>query len=190
MGTSAFSKPIAETSPDLKARMASICWGMAVVTAVSGEAFLRGGLGFEIGLISISGMMAVTLLLGHLFRAVNKQLAVLAAGVSLVGLLLEAIRLNPAGVDVAVALHGVSCLLFGYLAFRATFLPRVLGASMALAGLSWLTFLSPSLMTHLSPYNLAAGFFGEGSTMLWLLVMGVDVRRWAMQAAANEFAAS
>ncbi len=190
MGTSVFSKPIAETSPELKARMAGICWGMAAVTAVSGEAFLRGGLGFEVGLISISGMVAVTLLLGHLFRAVNRQLAMLAGGVSLAGLLLEAIRLNPAGIDVAVALHGVSCLLFGYLALRATFLPRGVGALMLLAGLGWLTFLSPSLMTYLSPFNLAAGFLGEGAAMLWLLVMGVDVERWAMQAAATEFGTS
>jgi hypothetical protein len=55
---------------------------------------------------------------------------------------------------------------------------------MALAGLGWLTFLSPPLANHLSPYNLVLGFLAELSLMLWLLVMGVNVQRWKEQANA------
>jgi hypothetical protein len=62
----------------------------------------------------------------------------------------------------------------GYLIFRSTFLPRILGALIAFAGLGWLTSLSPSLANSLSPYNLASGVLGEGSVCLWLLVMGVN----------------
>jgi hypothetical protein len=55
---------------------------------------------------------------------------------------------------------------------------------MALAGLGWLTFLSPPLANHLSPYNLVLGFLAELSLCLWLLVKGVNVQHWKEQASA------
>ena len=58
------------------------------------------------------------------------------------------------------------------------------GALMAFAGLAWLTFLSPPLAKYLSPYNLAAGVLGEGALTLWLLVIGVNEKRWNEQASA------
>jgi Domain of unknown function (DUF4386) len=74
-----------------------------------------------------------------------------------------------------VVFDGFSCLLIGYLIFRSNFLPRFLGALMAIGGLGWLTFLSPPFANHLSPYNLASGILGQQSVMLWLLVMGMNV---------------
>ena len=59
-----------------------------------------------------------------------------------------------------------------------------MGALMAIAGLCWLTFLLPTLAAYLSPYNLASALIVEGLAMLWLLVMGVNVRRWKDQARA------
>jgi hypothetical protein len=58
-------------------------------------------------------------------------------------------------------LGGFSCLLIGDLIFRSTFLPRVLGALMAFAGLGWMTYRLPPLAAYLSPYNLALGFDGR-----------------------------
>jgi hypothetical protein len=55
---------------------------------------------------------------------------------------------------------------------------------MALAGLGWLTFLSPPLAGHLSPYIFAPGILGEGALTMWLLVIGVNVQRWKEQASA------
>src|ERR1700737_4603720 len=72
---------------------------------------------------------------------------------------------------VAIVFFGVFQILIGYLIFRSTFLPRILGALMAVAGLGWLTFLSPLLAHYVSPYNLALGLLGQESVMLWLLVM-------------------
>jgi hypothetical protein len=69
---------------------------------------------------------------------------------------------------------GFYCLLIGYLIFRSTFLPRILGVLMAFGGLGWLTFLSPPLASHLSPCIFAPGILGEGSLTLWLLVIGVN----------------
>ena len=86
------------------------------------------------------------------------------------------------GVDIPVVLNGFYCFLVGYLIFRPTFLPRFLGALIMFAGLGWVTYLSPPLANHLSPYNLALGILGQESVMLWLLVMGVNEQRWKEQA--------
>ena len=79
---------------------------------------------------------------------------------------------------------GFYCVLISYLIFRSVFLPRILGALIAFAGLGWVTYLSPPLAKYLSPYNLALGIVGQESVMLWLLVMGVHVQRWKEQASA------
>jgi uncharacterized protein DUF4386 len=131
------------------------------------------------------GMVAVTLLLYDIFKPVNRGLSLLAASFNLVGLTFGALRWNPRGVDITVVFGGFSCLLIGYLIFRSTFLPRILGALMAFAGLGWVTFLSPPLANHLSPYNLASGILGQESVMLWFLVMGVNVQRWKEQASTT-----
>ncbi|MGA2646198.1 MAG: DUF4386 domain-containing protein [Candidatus Sulfotelmatobacter sp.] len=93
-------------------------------------------------------------------------------------------ELNTQAGNICVVFFGVYCLLIGYFIFRSAFLPRILGAPMAIAGLGWLTFLSPPLADYLSPYILVLGFLAELSLMLWLLVMGVNVQRWKEQANA------
>lgn len=75
-------------------------------------------------------------------------------------------------------LFGFYCVLIGYLTFRSTFVPRIVGALFALAGLGWLTFLSPALGSLLSPVTMLTGLIGEGSLGVWLLIKGVDVQRW------------
>ena len=79
-------------------------------------------------------------------------------------------------------LHGIFSTLIGFLIFRSAFLPRILGGLMTFAGLSWLTFLLPSMASYLSPYNMACGLIGEALMFLWLLVMGVNAQRWRVQA--------
>jgi hypothetical protein len=178
------SSGIEKASPRLKARIAGVLYLTAIVVGIFGEFFVRGRLGFAVGLIAVSCSIAMTLLLYDISKAVNRSLSLLAVSFNLAGLTFEALRWNPRGVDIALVFHGLYCLLIGYLIFRSTFLPRILGALMAFAGLGWLTFLSSPLVNHLSPYNLASGLLGEASLMLWLLVMGVNVERWKEQASA------
>jgi Domain of unknown function (DUF4386) len=85
-------------------------------------------------------------------------------------------------VNICFVFFGVYCLLIGYLIFKSAFLPRILGVLMAFAGLGWLTFLSLPLANYLSPYIQVLGVFAEGSLMLWLLVMGVNVAKWEEKA--------
>jgi hypothetical protein len=166
---------IAKVSPRFRARMAGVLYLLSVVTAACTELFLRGRLNVAGGLVANAGMAAVTLILYTIFKPVNKRLALLAAFFNFVGLTFEALRLNPRGVDVALVLTGFYCLLIGYLMFRSTFVPRILGALMAFAGLGWLTYLSNPLVSYLSPYNLASALLAEASVFLWLLVMGVNI---------------
>jgi hypothetical protein len=184
MSTAGMMERIAEASPRFKARIAGVLYLTSFVVGIFGEFVVRGRLGFAVGLIAVSCMVAVTLLFYGIFKPVNRGLSLLAASFNLVGLTFEALRWNPQDVDIAMAIHGFCCLLIGYLIFRSTFLPRILGALMAFAGLGWLTFLSPPLANYLSPCNMAAGLLGEGSVMLWLLVKGVNVQRWNEEAKA------
>jgi len=94
------------------------------------------------------------------------------------------LKLQAHAYNIGLVFFGFYCILIGYLIFRSLFLPRILGALMVFAGLGWLTFLSPPLANHLSPYILAPGLLGEGSLMLWLLVIGVNAQRWKEQAGA------
>jgi hypothetical protein len=108
-----------------------------------------------------------------------------AAFVSLVGCandVLSLFHFAPYRIS-SLVFFGPYCLLIGYLIFRSTFLPRILGVLMAFAGLGWLIFLSP-FANLLSTYLKALGFLAEASLMLWLLVMGVNVQRWKEQASA------
>ena len=184
MSTAVMMERIAEASPRFKARMAGVFSLLSLLTAAFTELFVRGRLNIAGGLIAVACMVAVTVLLYDIFKPVNKGLSLVAAVFNLVGLIFEALRWQPWGVNLAVVFAGFSCLVIGYLIFRSTFLPRILGLLMALAGLGWLTYLSPTLVNHLSLYNLAIAVLGQESVMLWLLLMGVNVQRWKQQAGA------
>jgi hypothetical protein len=111
-----------------------------------------------------------------MFRAVNKRLSLVAALFSLVGCAVTALNVfHLASSASPLLFFGPYCLLLGYLIFRSTFLPRILGVLMAFAGLGWLIFLLPALAKHLSLFTMVLGVVAEGLLMLWLLVMGVNL---------------
>ncbi len=136
-----------------------------------------------VNLFAYAFYIAVTLLFYYLFKPVNRSLSLLAAFFSLAGCandVLSLFNLAPYKINCLV-FFGPYCLLIGYLIFRSTFLPRILGVLMAFAGLGWLIFLSP-LANYLSTYLKVLGFLAEISLMLWLIVKGVNVQRWKEQA--------
>jgi hypothetical protein len=182
MSAAVVMKRIAETSPRLKARMVGVLYFFSLLTAAFTETFVRGRLNYAGGYIAIAGMAAMTLISYDIFKPVNRSVSMIAVLFAFMGLTFEALRLQPLGLNIALVFHGFYCILLGYLIFRSTFLPRILGALMAFAGLGWLTYLSTPVVNHLSPYNLASGLLGDVSVYLWLLVMGLNVQRWAEQA--------
>ena len=160
-------------SPQFIARAAGALYVLSVSTAVTGEILAPGKFGIAAVVIPVLCYLGVTLLLYLLFKPVNKNISLLAVCLQVVALALEAFQWQPRGVSVGMVFHGLYCLAIGYLILRSTFLPRILGALMALAGLVWLIYLSPPLANFVSPYNTVVGLVGEASPMLWLLVMGV-----------------
>jgi len=94
------------------------------------------------------------------------------------------LKINGQGAAMALVFFGFESLLQGYLIFRSTFLPGVLGLVSAIGGLGWLTFLSPPLGLRLFPYVAAFGVLGAVAMMAWLLVFGVNEQRWREQADA------
>jgi uncharacterized protein DUF4386 len=182
--TTAVSPRIRETSPRCMGKLAGVFFLLSVTSAITGEFFAQGGWNVGLGLVAVVCYVVVTLLLYGIFKVVNRGLARLALTCNFAALALEAVRWNPAGVDVAMVFHGLFCLLTGYLVFRSMFLPRILAALMWFAGLDWLTYVRPALANSLSPYNLV-GLVGEGALYLWLLVAGLNLEAWQQRAVAE-----
>ena len=174
------SSAVGAEAPRSRARVAGLFY---IITFVSGIAALQLKAGFAwytMNVISDVAYLVVTVLFYRLFKSVNRDLSLVAALFSLLGIVTGfsgLFRLPHLPIN-SLVFFGFYCLLIGYLVFRSTFLPRILGAFMCLAGLGWLTFLSPNFARSLQPYNMAPGVIGEGLLMLWLLIAGVDVVRW------------
>lgn len=95
----------------------------------------------------------------------------------------SSIKLFASGFGISLVFFGCFALVAGHLIFRSGFLPRALGVLMAVAGLCYLinsfsVFVAPRFAALLFPYILLPCLAAELSLGLWLLVMGVDVRRW------------
>jgi Domain of unknown function (DUF4386) len=93
------------------------------------------------------------------------------------------VRLNNYGFDLYLVFFGVWCVIVGYLIFRSTFLPRVLGLLLLISGLGWIMYLSPWFAISVFPLIATASALGEIPLELWLLVKGVDAKRWHEQSA-------
>ncbi|PYQ10829.1 MAG: DUF4386 domain-containing protein [Acidobacteria bacterium] len=167
-------------------------------------------LGVAADIIAAACYLAATLLVYDLLKPVSRNLSLLAAFFSLAGCAIGALgflfHLAPLVVLggaqylsvfpleqlralASLIFFGLHCLLVGCLILRSTFLPRLVGALMVFAGLGWLTssfvnVLSPLFGRYLFPYILVPGLLGEGSLTLWLLVIGMNVQRWEVQASA------
>jgi hypothetical protein len=178
----------AGASPRSRARITGVVYLLYFLMAVSAEVFVgRGRLVVydAVNLIAYAFYIAVTLLFYYMFKLVNRSLSLLAAFFSLVGCaddVLTLLNLAPYKIS-SLVFFGPYCLLLGYLIFRSTFLPRILGVLMAFAGVGWLIFLSP-LENRLSTYLKVLGFVAELSLCLWLIVMGVNVQKWEEKASA------
>ncbi len=88
------------------------------------------------------------------------------------------IKLNVQSYDLGLVFFGIWCIVIGYLIFKSTFIPRIIGILEMLAGLGYLTLLWQPLVHYIYPYNLALAGPGEISLLFWLLIKGVKDRKW------------
>lgn len=97
-----------------------------------------------------------------------------------------AVQLFERGFAISLVFFGCACLTMACLISKSWFFPRVIGVLLAIEGLGYLInsfslFLAPALQAHIFPY-FSATAVAEVALCLWLLVMGVNVRRWNEQA--------
>jgi hypothetical protein len=179
--------PLPEAPPRSKARAIGIMYLLYFLVAVLGELLVPRRLvvvGETVNLVAFAIYIAVTLLFYGLFRSVNREVSLLAAIMSLLGSvvgILGVFHLAPSHFS-PLWFFGPYCILIGWLVFRSTSLPKILGVLLVLAGVGWLVFLSPVVGEALSPGIKGLGILAEASLMLWLVVRGVDERRWQEQA--------
>lgn len=98
------------------------------------------------------------------------------------------LRVNYAAETIAMVFFGLNTVLTGYLLFRSTFLPRWLGVLTVVGGLGWMIYLYEPVARNLESYIVGFGVLGAFVTVVWLLVYGVNERRWYEQ--SNAAAAS
>jgi hypothetical protein len=96
------------------------------------------------------------------------------------------VQLFEHGFGICLVFFGFDCLTMAYLIVHSKFLPRLIGVLLAIEGLGYLVnsfslFLAPALQPRIFPY-FAPTAIAEVALCLWLLVMGVEVRRWKEQA--------
>ena len=73
------------------------------------------------------------------------------------------IRLRTFGFDVALVFFGFHCLLVGYLIFRSTFFPRILGIGLAIGGsVMWPTFWRLQFHPRLEPISFLTSCYPLG----------------------------
>lgn len=176
-------KRLVEASPRLIARVAAAFYVVVFVTSIY-ALLVRTPAGMVVGLVAGAFYVAVTVLFYFIFKPVNRNLSLLAAISSLLGIII-----GPLGIFVhalssisPLVFFGFYCLLISYLILKSRFLPRFLGVLMLFAGVGWLTFIWQSFAISLAPYVFFPGIIGEGMLTLWLLVFGVNEERWKEQA--------
>jgi hypothetical protein len=93
------------------------------------------------------------------------------------------LRLHDAAFAAVLSFFGIHLIIAGYLIARSTFLPRLIGIALAVAGACYITnsflgFVAPAVAGSLFPWILLPGFLAEGALTLWLIIVGVDPVRW------------
>jgi drug/metabolite transporter superfamily protein YnfA len=177
-------KQLHGVSPRLEARVAGVIYLFSIllgVVAMILNSRNMQALGGQTNLVAGALYTGLTVLFWDLFRPVSEWLSTSAAIFSLAGCWLPSSWYKAAHVS-NFLFFGVYCLLIGYLILRSWFLPNAVGVLMACAGVCWLTTTWPWLARSIGPYTTLVGLVGEGTLMVYLLVKGLDERRWREQA--------
>ena len=127
-----------------------------------------------------SAMMATSaaLLVGPLFLIKHAP-----AGAEMQMLVSYSLSLHQTTFSIGLILFGIHLVMIGLLIARSTFLPRLIGLALAVAGLCYITnsvlgLVAPDVASGLFPWILLPGFLAEGALTLWLIFVGVNAERW------------
>jgi hypothetical protein len=87
------------------------------------------------------------------------------------------VKFNGAAFNAYLVFFGGWCVISGYLIFKSSFLPRVLGLLLALAGLAWMTYLVPPFGNKLFPIIAVISALAE-IPLPWFFIFGFNAQRW------------
>jgi hypothetical protein len=104
-----------------------------------------------------------------------------------IDLLLHSFRYDWA---MSFVLFGIHLTLLGYLIFRSTYIPRVIGILLAIDGLGWgVESVRPYLLPNAKLGFIFITFFGELIFMVWLLIRGWKIKEPSVNPAADPLVA-
>lgn len=94
-----------------------------------------------------------------------------------------AIKTDDHGFGIGLIFFGCGIIILGYLIFKSRYIPGVLGILLQIAGICYLVdsfalILDPTLAHNLFPYILLPSFVGELSLCLWMIIKGMNMKRW------------
>lgn len=141
------------------------------------------GFAFRLVLVAIVG---VALLGRYAPLLILKDAASAAFGTEQMQALgLLSIKLFEQGFNIALVFFGFHCLAIGWLIFRSSFLPLLLGVLLVIAGLCYLigTFVNLVFPVVALPFDIQlVSYAAELALCLWLIVIGVNAEKWVEQA--------
>ncbi|MBZ0265559.1 DUF4386 domain-containing protein, partial [bacterium] len=83
------------------------------------------------------------------------------------------------GVMIDLAFFSIHLILLGYLLYRSRFLPAWLGILIVIAGFGYMFDSFAHFLVDSYSFNLAMfTFWGELILTFWLLIKGVDIKKW------------
>jgi len=102
-------------------------------------------------------------------------------------LTLVVLRLQTFGFNLALVFFGFYGVSIGYLIIKSTFLPKFIGVFLVIGGICYMfysfsSFLVPNFAAHLVPYIQIPSGLAELTFCLWMLIAGVNVKRWKEKA--------
>lgn len=110
--------------------------------------------------------------------------AVVVPAAQLPSLVLTFLNVHETGMNAALLLFGIHCVLLGYLIFESGYLPKVLGVLLVIAGVGYClnslaSFVAPRLEDTILPVIfLLPALPAELGLCLWLLIKGVNQPKW------------
>lgn len=163
-------------------------------------------IGLVADLMMLVCYVAVAALFYGLFRDVSRRVSVTAAAFSMIGIaslatacllllfpvrmadlglpletvaamMMVVIRVHGDGYNISLVFFGIYCLLLAWLIWRSTFVPKIIGALMAIAGLCYLVNSLarlgwPDIAAMLPAEIMYPTLLGELALALWLAVFG------------------
>ncbi len=129
-----------------------------------------------------------------LFDLVDALAMVSTDGPPSATLIYERLEAFQTGFTISLIYFGLHLVLLGGLIIRAPFLPSLIGIGLIIAGVAYtLDGFGAILVSDYGPYGgiaamlvIVPALIAEGAACLWLLIRGIDPRRWDAMRAAQE----